>query len=136
LKKCGVILSAQAQEVAEQLNLWNFELFKQIEAVEYVNNMVSKDTALFPNLDNFIKRFELVNLLVISFFDCARRDFLVGKLLGCNRGLSGEGAPKENTDCYSFDPNCKGGIHWPRNFERLHNFNQTSQAHPFPLVLP
>jgi len=53
-------LILQTNDIANQLNLWNYELFQHIQPVEYVNNVLTKDPEMFPNLDLFIKRFEIV----------------------------------------------------------------------------
>jgi len=59
-------LNLNVNEIATQLNLWNFELFRNIQPAEYVNNVLSKDPELFPNLDLFIKRFELESFWVAT----------------------------------------------------------------------
>lgn len=46
--------------LATQLVLWDFELFKNIQPAEYVHHVLYKDPAMFPNLDMFIRRFDLV----------------------------------------------------------------------------
>lgn len=93
-------MTLQPNDIATQLNLWNFELFRNIQPVEYVNNVLTKEADLFPNLDLFIKRFELVGSLSLTFFPFLKvgnSSFLslflmfLGKLLGCNRGVHGKG---------------------------------------------
>jgi len=71
--KESIFLTLQPTDVATQLNLWNFELFRNIQPVEYVNNVLTKDAELFPNLDLFIKRFELESFWVATEV-CTEKD--------------------------------------------------------------
>jgi hypothetical protein len=100
-----VFLSLQPSDIATQLNIWNFELFRNIQPVEYVNNVLTKDAELFPNLDLFIKRFEVVSsffLLMVShcsflhFYDLPSCIPSTGEFLGGNRDLYGERSAKES----------------------------------------
>ncbi len=55
-------LSLQPNDIATEMNLWDFELFSNINPAEYILNILSRDPEKFPNLDVFIKRFEQVLL--------------------------------------------------------------------------